>query len=241
MTKDRFLAQVLAEVKREHRDAGSRFPNPIELVRFGHLTEAANRLGLTRSAALSGSVVFAAVKAHLAAGELKLLSRWGYVWVVPGQARLRPEDGDQWLSHPGSVAPYTWDRLDLEDFSEADFTEEAFTPEIELARATTVLGMGNAHAFATVVADRYHRNNTNGFAVGEEEDTVDGCTVQAELGPVAALAGELAVYVTVTGGVGAVVAVGNSNGPWGVVVDEFEISSRKNRRSPGGPSRKVVA
>ena len=94
---------------------GARFPSPVPLWYRGEPTHYAITLGLVDNGKVvldAERRVYAAVKKLHAEGEVTLLFRFGYTWVVPSRSPevLNPRAGDEHLARP-TDAPHYWDEL----------------------------------------------------------------------------------------------------------------------------------
>lgn len=72
------------------RGAGARFPEPLALLERGAPTQVARTLGLVEGDQLAPDAdirVHRAYRALLETGRFTLLEKWGYTWIVPGDAR----------------------------------------------------------------------------------------------------------------------------------------------------------
>lgn len=82
-------------VARELQDAslmgtGARFPEPLALRSRGAPTDIARALGLVEGGELASDAdirVHRAYRALMETGRFRLLEKWGYTWIVPGDAR----------------------------------------------------------------------------------------------------------------------------------------------------------
>lgn len=73
-----------------HRGGGARFPEPLALRYRGAPTQVARTLGLVEGGQLAPDAdirVHRAYRALLETGRFRLMEKWGYTWIVPGDAR----------------------------------------------------------------------------------------------------------------------------------------------------------
>ena len=72
------------------RGAGARFPEPLALLERGAPTDIAQALGLVEGGKLAPDAdirIHKAYRSLLETGRFRLMEKWGYTWIVPGDAR----------------------------------------------------------------------------------------------------------------------------------------------------------